>query len=80
MTVVGDTDAVDGVVRIAFGESKASPMARAVEGPVAARFPASAIQLHPHVTVVLDEAAASKLELTQYYRDAFRNKPDWQRP
>jgi glucosamine-6-phosphate deaminase len=40
--------------------------------------PASAIQLHPHATVVIDEAAASQLTLTDYYRATFANKPPWQ--
>ena len=30
--------------------------------------PASALQTHEYVTVLLDEEAASKLELQQYYR------------
>lgn len=46
---------------IAHGQRKAEAAARAIEGPVTEDFPASMIQLHPQVTVVLDEAAASKL-------------------
>lgn len=66
------------LVLLAFGESKARAVAAALEGPVSAILPASAIQLHPHVTVVLDEAAASKLALTDYYRYSYDNKPSWQ--
>jgi glucosamine-6-phosphate deaminase len=40
--------------------------------------PASVLQLHPHATVVVDEAAASRLELADYYRAVFAGKPDWQ--
>ena len=40
--------------------------------------PASALQLHPHATVVVDEAAASKLKLADYFRHTFANKPEWQ--
>jgi glucosamine-6-phosphate deaminase len=47
---------------IAHDLRKAEAAARAIEGPVTEDFPASMIQLHPHVTVVLDEAAASKLQ------------------
>ena len=36
---------------LAFGEGKAEALAGAVEGPVTASIPGSAIQLHPHVTV-----------------------------
>lgn len=49
---------------IAHGLRKADATARAVEGPVTEDFPASMIQLHPHVTVIIDEAAASKLQRT----------------
>lgn len=66
------------LVLLAFGEGKADAIARAVEGPITALIPASAVQLHPHVTVVVDEAAASRLQLTDYYRDTYDNKPDWQ--
>ena len=36
-------------------------MAAAVEGPVSASCPASVLQLHPHATVLLDQAAAARL-------------------
>ncbi|GAA4197991.1 glucosamine-6-phosphate deaminase [Microbacterium oryzae] len=66
------------LVLLAFGEGKAAAVAGAVEGPVTASLPGSAIQLHPHVTVVVDEAAASRLERADYYRFAWDNKPVWQ--
>lgn len=66
------------LVLLAFGESKAAAIAAAVEGPVTASMPGSAIQLHSHVTVVLDDAAASALHHRDYYRWAQDNKPQWQ--
>lgn len=66
------------LVLLAFGEGKANAIARALEGPVTASVPGSVVQLHPHVSVVVDEAAASQLELTEYYRTAFAGKPAWQ--
>ncbi|CAD6008256.1 glucosamine-6-phosphate deaminase [Agreia sp. COWG] len=66
------------LVLLAFGEAKADALRAAVEGPVSASVPASAVQLHPHATVVIDEAAASKLDRAEYYRYAYENKPDWQ--
>ena len=68
------------LVLVACGESKAEPVARAIEGPLAAICPASVLQLHPHVTVVIDEAAAAHLSLADYYREVYAHKPDWQRP
>ncbi len=66
------------IVLLAFGESKARPLAHAVEGPITAMVPASALQLHPHVTVLVDEAAATKLSNADYYRETFEHKPHWQ--
>ena len=67
------------VLLMATGAKKAEPIARAVEGPLAAVCPASVLQLHPHATVVLDEAAAAGLQLADYYREAYAGKPPWQR-
>jgi glucosamine-6-phosphate deaminase len=66
------------VILIATGPGKAEPVARAVEGPLSAVCPASALQLHPHATVVIDDDAAARLTLTAYYRDTFAHKPPWQ--
>jgi glucosamine-6-phosphate deaminase len=66
------------LVLLAFGEGKAKAVAGAVEGPVTASLPGSAIQLHAHTTVVVDEAAASRLAFADYYRYTFANKPAWQ--
>ena len=46
---------------IARGEAKAAALHAALEGPVTTAVPASALQLHPQVTVVADLAAASRL-------------------
>ena len=67
------------VVLLATGEGKAEAIAAAVEGPVSAFSPGSALQLHPHVTVIVDEEAASKLKFGKYYRFAYEHKPEWQR-
>lgn len=66
------------LVLLAFGAAKAEAIAAAVEGPVTASQPGSAVQLHPHTTVIVDEAAASRLENLDYYRHAWNNKPVWQ--
>ena len=67
------------LVLLAFGEAKAAAVAGAVEGPVSSSLPGSAIQLHPQVTVILDEAAASKLAYADYYRFAWDNRLDFER-
>jgi glucosamine-6-phosphate deaminase len=66
-------------VVLAVGERKAAAVARMVEGPLTALVPASALQLHPWTTVLVDEAAAARLSLADYYRDVQRSKPPWQR-
>jgi len=55
------------LLMLATGAAKAAAVAAALEGPLAASCPASAIQLHPAATVVLDPAAAADLRLTDYY-------------
>jgi glucosamine-6-phosphate deaminase len=37
--------------------------------------PASALQLHPWATVIVDAAAASELRLADYYREVYAAKP-----
>ena len=56
---------------LAFGESKAAAVAGMIEGPVTALVPASVLQQHRDVTVILDEPAASRLQLADYYREAW---------
>jgi glucosamine-6-phosphate deaminase len=53
---------------VANGEGKADAVKRCVEGPIAAMCTASALQMHPNAVVVVDEAAASKLERLDYYK------------
>lgn len=64
---------------LAFGMGKAEPVARAVEGPVTAMVPASALQFHPDVKVILDRQSAAGLTRKEYYEKVFRDKPEWQR-
>lgn len=66
------------VVLVATGRSKAEAVHHLVEGAVSAMWPATILQHHPHVTVLLDDAAAQRLQLADYYRETFESKPDWQ--
>lgn len=66
------------ILLAATGPNKAQAVHDMAEGPIAALCPASVLQLHPHVTVFLDDAAASKLSLADYYRHSYRHKPHWQ--
>ena len=49
------------IVLLATGKSKASCVAKAVQGPITTRMPASFLQLHRDVELVLDEGAAERL-------------------
>jgi glucosamine-6-phosphate deaminase len=66
------------VILVATGGSKAEAVHHLVEGPVSAMWPATILQHHPHVTALLDDAAAHRLQLAGYYRETYRAKPDWQ--
>jgi glucosamine-6-phosphate deaminase len=63
---------------LATGSEKAEIVARAVEGPITAMISATALQLHGHCTVVVDEAAAGQLKGSEYYRWIFENEPEWE--
>ena len=63
---------------LAFGPKKARALAAMIEGPVTSVCPASALQFHPRVTVVSDEAAAAGLEHLEHYRWIEQHKLDWQ--
>lgn len=66
------------VILVATGRNKAEAVHHLAEGAVSAMWPASILQHHPHVTVLLDDAAARRLQLADYYRETYRSKPDWQ--
>lgn len=66
------------IILIATGKAKAEAVHQLVEGPISALWPATILQMHPHCTILLDDAAASRLQLADYYRETFKNKPDWQ--
>jgi glucosamine-6-phosphate deaminase len=56
------------ILLLASGESKAAAIAHAIEGPITASVTASALQLHPDVTFIVDQAAGSQLQQQEYYR------------
>ena len=55
------------ILLLAFGDTKAEAVAMAIEGPISSSCSASALQMHPQVTFILDEAAAAKLTHRAYY-------------
>jgi glucosamine-6-phosphate deaminase len=58
----------------AFGAKKADAVQAAVERPISAFWPGSALQLHPHVTFCLDAESGSKLSLLDYYKRVRENE------
>ncbi len=66
------------LVLLATGKQKAEAVHQLVEGPVSAMWPATIMQMHQHATVLIDDAAASRLQLADYYRQTYATKPAWQ--
>jgi glucosamine-6-phosphate deaminase len=64
------------LILLASGEAKADAIARAVEGPVTGMITASALQLHADVKVLIDEPAASEMQLRDYYEFIYAAKPE----
>lgn len=75
---IGTISSARHLVLVALGAAKAEAVHQLVEGPISALWPGSALQMHPHVTVLLDPPAASRLQFGAYYREAYRGKPSWQ--
>lgn len=67
------------IILLATGQRKADAVAGVVEGPVTSMVPGSVLQFHPRATIVVDEEAAAKLTLTEYYRDTYALLPGDQR-
>jgi len=67
------------IVMVAVGAAKAEAVRQMVEGAVSARWPATVLQHHPHITLLVDDGAAATLELADYYRQVWIGKPEWQR-
>lgn len=65
---IGTIMASEECLLVATGSSKAPAVQAMIEGPLAASCPASALQMHQKVTVMLDEDAARDLELRSYYQ------------
>ncbi len=62
------------ILLLAFGENKGEAIKKSVEGPITAMVPASVLQIHPDVKIILDEDAASRLFRKDYYRWVYKNK------
>lgn len=69
---LGIADILDAgrVLLLAFGAGKAEIVRQIVEGPLTANVPASALQMHPDCTILVDEAAAARLESAAYWKEA----------
>ena len=65
------------IIVVVTGKKKAEILSKAVEGPVTGMISASALQLHPKCTVIVDEDAALLLKEKEYYRWIFDNDPEW---
>ncbi|MGK9149397.1 glucosamine-6-phosphate deaminase [Plantibacter flavus] len=62
------------VVLVAAGGGKAEAVHHLVEGAVSALWPATILQHHPRVTVFVDDEAASRLQLADYYRSSYARR------
>lgn len=63
---------------LATGAEKADIIAKAVEGPITGMISATALQMHPRCTVIVDQAAARLLQCVEYYRRVFDSEPEWE--
>jgi glucosamine-6-phosphate deaminase len=54
-------------ITMGIGTPKAAAVTKAIEGPITSAVPASALQLHPDVTFIIDDPAAAQLAQREYY-------------
>ena len=72
---IGTIMEAETIVLLAFGKGKADAVAGMIEGPITSMIPASILQMHRNVKIFLDEDAASKLKLADYYKWVYSRKP-----
>lgn len=65
-------------VIMACGDKKSHAVKAMIEGPLSSMCPASALQLHPRTTVIIDQAAAARLDHQDHYQWVENHKLDWQ--
>jgi glucosamine-6-phosphate deaminase len=65
-------------VVLACGAKKSHAVKGLIEGPITSMCPASALQLHPRTTIIVDEAAAARLDNREHYIWVEQHKLDWQ--
>ena len=63
------------LILLASGKGKAKAIAQTVEGPITSMVTASALQWHRDASVIVDEEAASELEMSDYYEFIYAAKP-----
>lgn len=63
---------------LACGARKSQAVKGVIEGPVTAMCPGSALQLHPRTTIIVDEAAAARLDNREHYVWVEQHKLAWQ--
>jgi glucosamine-6-phosphate deaminase len=68
------------IILVAVGQEKANAVSLMVEGPITASCPASALQLHPKVKVILDSEAAQLLKRKEYYMWVWKHKKEVEKP
>lgn len=56
------------ILLLASGQGKSEALRATIEGPISAECTASVLQLHPRVTIIADEEAASRLRRREYYK------------
>jgi len=61
------------LILLASGEGKADAIKATLEGPITAMVPATIVQMHRHANVIIDKAAASKLEYKHHEGIVERN-------
>ena len=68
------------IILLAIGGEKSKAISCMAEGPVTASCPASALQLHPKVKIIIDNEAARVLKRKDYYIWVWEHKGEVEKP
>lgn len=62
------------ILMLAYGREKAEILKKMAEGPVSAEVPGSILQMHPRVTLIVDEDAASLLTRREHWKAVYQHR------
>ncbi|MTI47116.1 glucosamine-6-phosphate deaminase [Sporosalibacterium faouarense] len=71
---LGSIMKADKIILLASGENKSKIIAKTIEGKVSTSTPSSLLQLHPKVTLIIDQEISNYLKIKNLWRENIQDK------